>query len=263
MTKRFLAAGLFVILFAAILSAWTINGSLAILNSFIELDEITDPANPAANKLRIYSNDVSGVTKLMIRDSAGTETELGASSAAEVEYGYVVHNGGGATNDPGLGARWGEPTSNTPVYGGFTSNGSGWGYATFAASVTDEVSLQHDLRADWNGTNLEIKLWGTTISAPSGSDIRWSVNLECYGVGKNTVTSAIDANTYDFTQDTTGISAAQIFEVTVDETNWVTLTGCAAGDVATFKIGRDGAHVDDGLTNAVSFLRAVVVEGKS
>jgi hypothetical protein len=46
-------------------------------DSYSQYDEIATPANPAANKLRVYAKDVAGVTKLHTLDSAGTETELG------------------------------------------------------------------------------------------------------------------------------------------------------------------------------------------
>lgn len=48
-------------------------------SSYIDLDEISVPSNPAANRARFYCKDNgSGVTKLYFRDSAGTETEIGS-----------------------------------------------------------------------------------------------------------------------------------------------------------------------------------------
>lgn len=82
MTKRFWITGLLTVLCAGLLSAYTYNGSLtfinAILSGYAEMVEISDPSNPSANGLRLYSNDVGGATHLMMRDSAGTETDLTA-----------------------------------------------------------------------------------------------------------------------------------------------------------------------------------------
>jgi hypothetical protein len=50
-------------------------------DSFIEITEISAPANPAANYLRIYAKDSTGTTKLYFRDSAGVETEVGAAGS--------------------------------------------------------------------------------------------------------------------------------------------------------------------------------------
>lgn len=51
---------------------------LSIENGFIDVDEILTPSTPSINSLRIYAKDVTGVTKLAILDSAGTETILGS-----------------------------------------------------------------------------------------------------------------------------------------------------------------------------------------
>jgi len=45
-------------------------------DTYVELDEITTPANPAADKGRMYVKDDTWTTKLYFRDSAGTETDL-------------------------------------------------------------------------------------------------------------------------------------------------------------------------------------------
>lgn len=47
---------------------------------YIDLPEQSpDPSNPAADTARLYSADDGGTTKLYFRDSAGAETEIGAS----------------------------------------------------------------------------------------------------------------------------------------------------------------------------------------
>lgn len=51
--------------------------------SYLELREISAPVTPQADHLRFYAKDNgSGVTKAYIKDSAGTETELGAGGGA-------------------------------------------------------------------------------------------------------------------------------------------------------------------------------------
>lgn len=50
-------------------------------DSFSEYAEIAAPSSPAANKLRMYAKDSSGVSKLFYKDEAGTETgPLGTGS---------------------------------------------------------------------------------------------------------------------------------------------------------------------------------------
>jgi hypothetical protein len=53
------------------------------LTGYQDMAEIAAPSNPAANVARFYCKDNgSGTTKLYFRDSAGTETELGAGGGA-------------------------------------------------------------------------------------------------------------------------------------------------------------------------------------
>ena len=49
---------------------------------FIDFDEITTPANPAADDGRLYVADDGGTTTLFFRDSAGTQTNLLAGGAS-------------------------------------------------------------------------------------------------------------------------------------------------------------------------------------
>jgi hypothetical protein len=49
-------------------------------DGFSEYGEIATPANPAANKVRLYAKDDGGVSKLYYRDSAGTETAIVAGT---------------------------------------------------------------------------------------------------------------------------------------------------------------------------------------
>ncbi len=56
-------------------SGVTIEGVKA-LDSFVEFVEIAAPSNPAANKLRVFAEDVGGVTGLSLLDSAGVKTQI-------------------------------------------------------------------------------------------------------------------------------------------------------------------------------------------
>jgi hypothetical protein len=71
------------LIYDAVLSRWrtfstalfdTYTFTNAVVNNYIEMPEVSAPANPAANSLRLYTKDVAGVTRLAYRDSAGTET---------------------------------------------------------------------------------------------------------------------------------------------------------------------------------------------
>lgn len=46
------------------------------ISGYVEVSEIAVPADPAADKLRLYAIDAAGVTRLAYRDSAGQETVL-------------------------------------------------------------------------------------------------------------------------------------------------------------------------------------------
>lgn len=78
------------------------------LTGWTDLDEIATPANPAANKARLYAFDDGGVTKVAFRDSAGTETVVG---------------GGGSDGDFAVGSLAMFPTTGTPT-GWLKANGA-------------------------------------------------------------------------------------------------------------------------------------------
>ena len=58
-----------------VISTQTAGDSLA-LGSWINMDEISTPANPSANEGRLYVKDNGGITTPYFLDSAGTETSL-------------------------------------------------------------------------------------------------------------------------------------------------------------------------------------------
>jgi hypothetical protein len=103
-------------------------------NGFDIVEEST-PSNPAANTARVYAADSGGTTKLYFRDSAGTETEIGA--------------GGGGVS-----------TSGTPVANDI---------ARFTDASTIEGRSYAELKADLDleiGT--DVQAYSTTLSSLSG-----------------------------------------------------------------------------------------------
>ena len=54
----------------------TINDNLALIAGYIELDEVSAPPAPAADKGRLYLRQSGGETGLFFKDSAGTEMDL-------------------------------------------------------------------------------------------------------------------------------------------------------------------------------------------
>ena len=62
-------------------------------SGYIDMGEITTPANPAVDVGRIYVKDESSVTTLFFRDNAGTETNLlagGAAATFQPAYQFAV-----------------------------------------------------------------------------------------------------------------------------------------------------------------------------
>lgn len=57
----------------------TSGTALDVSNGYFDLAEISTPANPAANNIRVYAKDESGVTKFIVLDSTGVETVLAST----------------------------------------------------------------------------------------------------------------------------------------------------------------------------------------
>jgi len=54
----------------------TVFSTNPLFGGYLDIPEISTPANPSANVMRLYSKDDAGTTKIYVRDSAGTETNL-------------------------------------------------------------------------------------------------------------------------------------------------------------------------------------------
>jgi hypothetical protein len=52
------------------------------MTAYQEFNEISAPASPSADAIRLYAKDDAGTTKLFSKNSAGTETELGGSGGS-------------------------------------------------------------------------------------------------------------------------------------------------------------------------------------
>ena len=100
-----------------------VGDSLAMTpEGYHELAEISAPTAPAANTARMYAKDVSGTTKIAMKDSTGTETVFGAGGANRQVF---------TASDT-----WTKPDAGTVAYiqvwgagggGGTRGNGSGGG----------------------------------------------------------------------------------------------------------------------------------------
>lgn len=90
-----LVAFIVALAFVVELAGIDVFNPLVIRSSYLEVNEIAAPANPAANAARVYAIDDSGTTKLAYRDSAGAQTMLGASlGAPDIVYDTVFSTPG-------------------------------------------------------------------------------------------------------------------------------------------------------------------------
>lgn len=76
--------------------------SAAIIDSYLDWEEIAAPANPGANVARMYSKDDTGTTKLYYRRSDGTEIEVGGSGGSSVDTIGITIDGGGSAITTGV-----------------------------------------------------------------------------------------------------------------------------------------------------------------
>lgn len=162
------------------------SASLAVLSGFIELDEITDPANPAADKYRLYVNDVGGTTKLMGRDSAGTETEFGSGGLTSWTFWYPTSAGTNSNNINSVGPYVGGPSFG--VDPGYFLNAQIGSIQWSSSGQT--YHFQHRLSPNFNGTDLTFTLTGA--NANSGVVNSLSVAGRCYGVGDDLDTPTVN-----------------------------------------------------------------------
>jgi len=79
----------------------------AIIDSFLDFEEIAAPANPGADVARVYSRDDAGTTKFYYRRSDGTEVEIGGGAGgAPVDASYVTEElEAGLTDERVLGTK--------------------------------------------------------------------------------------------------------------------------------------------------------------
>lgn len=138
-------------------------------DGYVELLEITPPASPAANNLRLYSKDVSGTTRLAYKDSAGAESVLLQGGIVDVQtfnadgtwtkpltgsiarvqcWGGGGGGGNGASGDPGGGGGGGSyhekffalsdlaSTENVTIGQGGAGEGNAGGSTTFGLHLT-------------------------------------------------------------------------------------------------------------------------------
>ena len=156
----------------------TAGGTLSIVGSgatgFIDIDEITTPANPATDVGRLYVKDVSTVTTLFFRDSAGTETNLLAGSATSFigfEADAVLDMGSFDIN---------LDTSQLISFDGATET------QTISGVVGIEGGIRFDVPTDddyiWNVNSIEkMKLTAAALTMASGQNIVLPGTLQLFG----------------------------------------------------------------------------------
>lgn len=144
-------------------------------SGYIDIGEIAAPANPAANIARLYSRDEAGVTKLAFRDSAGTETVLGA--------------GGGGGGSPG-GSSTQLQFNNAGAFGGVAGSAVGTDGDITINQVTGAVSTS-PLKVQYAGVGIfSVGYQGNVIINASGSlaasiGVNISGNINLFGEAAN------------------------------------------------------------------------------
>lgn len=99
-------------------------GSLAV-TSYIDLPEISTPANPAADTARLYANDEKGFSALRYRDTGGVELTLARdnvfvarnNTGSTITRGSAVYISGAASNAPTVTLARADAESTMPAVG--------------------------------------------------------------------------------------------------------------------------------------------------
>jgi hypothetical protein len=83
------------------------------VSNYAEIPEVSAPASPAANSIRLYAKDVAGSTHLFQKDSAGVEKDLALAGAGTMDDTY--NNGHAITVDAGAVALTNNAANNNGV----------------------------------------------------------------------------------------------------------------------------------------------------
>ncbi len=240
----------------------TAGGTLTIPASaatgFMDMGEITTPANPAANIGRLYVKDVSTVTTLFFRDSAGVETDLLAVGTQTPWLSDIDADGFDLTDLGNIEFR--DPSASTPAA---TVNyihvlAAGMSFNTVAGNSfqmliagaqeyvfsTAELSLLNK-NIDFGSSQRILQGGGFTFEVPTASDFDFEINSV---VEYKFATGAADFNGNDI-QDIPNILDSNgnqllTFTTTASAVNELTLVNAATASAVELQASGDDTNVD-------------------
>lgn len=212
-------------------------------NQWVELREISTPANPDTDRGRIYVKDDGGVTKPYFLDSAGTETNMlagGSSLPAGVQGDVLYHNGTdwtiltagtsgyflktqGAGADPVWDAAPGSGGGETNT----ASNIGTAGVGVYAQKVGVDLQFKNI-----NAGSSKVTVTDDALNHEIDIDIAEAqINLSNCNNSTSAFISDITGESLDDLSDVTVTGAAQGAIIYNNGTNWVHLAAGTAGNV--------------------------------
>lgn len=203
----------------------TIDG-LLIKDEYVEFDEITAPGAGAANKLRLYAKDVSGVTALAFVDAAGTETTLQARTRSIwIGPGDFVAFGG------------------TPIETSVTvSNMSVQAWA-FDSAIIERIAGQVPLPSDWASGTVTYNIYW--IANAVVGEVRWAIHAQAAAINEDPI------SVNDISGAITDTVSGTIRGLNIISSAAHTV---AAGDLLRIDVVRDGGHALDTMAGDAWFL---------
>lgn len=203
---------------------WNSDYNLKLKSGYVDLNEMSAPASPAANFGRLYVKDVGGITSLFFKTYAGTDTNLltagsggtldqaydqggaGAGKAVTVDSGAIALTNNAANNTGLL------TIEKTPVG---AQSGDLFTITAGANASGDAIQFANSgTGKDLNGSG------GTWSISPAGAIVGSSLNLGSGGLGLTGAFSSTGTNTLG---NGTGT-------VAINSSSWdINTTGAASG----------------------------------
>lgn len=228
---------------------WTMVSGLGYVYTFIE---VGGPSTPAANQLKLYAKDKSGVSTLYFKKDDGTEVEVGSGggggtpggSDTQLQYNNAGAFGGisGATTD-GTTLTLVAPTLGTPASGTLTNtiglpigtgvSGLGLNIATFLGTP----SSANLIAALTDETGSGVAVFGTTPSFTTGFTIG--------GVAASRKVLVGNGTNFVASTETYAVPGSSGNVLTSDGTNWTSAApagggaNTALGNLASVAINTD------------------------
>ena len=157
-------------------------------DSFSEYAEIGSPANPAANKLRMFAKDIGGNSRLHMRDSAPVEFQLAGGGEGDVHTVDTIHAAAapaanillalnGASIFPADCVDWGTLTLDAQVWMGSWYNAVAWVLANNIIWQSDTQSTIITPRRKSTVVVIGMVTWqDSTATRAVFMDFRWNLN---------------------------------------------------------------------------------------